>query len=430
MTIDEVTLSRILRRERRRVIAMLLKRIGGDRLELAEEATQEAMIRALDVWPERGVPEDPFAWLATVARNHAIDAFRRAARFRLATPSIAETLESLAEEREQPMRALETIADDQLRMIVMCCHPSLKPSAQVALTLNVAAGFRASEIARAFFLPESTIAQRIVRAKRMLRERAVSLETPPRDELAKRLDAVLGVIYLCFNEGYTPHDGERVLRGELMEEAIRLVTEVCDSPLVGSGAAGDAFGRAQALRALVLLQASRLPSRLDDSGALVPLSEQDRSRWRTEYIAEGLRALALARSAHLLSSYHVLAGIAACHATARSHAETPWREIVTYYDVLSTIDGTPVVRLNRAVAVGMAEGPASALPLLDELRSEPSLDGYHLLDAARAEALERLDRPVEAADAYARAAERAPTRAERRYLERETTRLRGGRSSR
>jgi RNA polymerase sigma-70 factor (ECF subfamily) len=396
------------RRASGRLVAALTRALGPDRLDLAESAVQEAFLRALHVWPLRGVPDRPDAWLYRAARNVALDALRREARFR-------EREEGIAAERRPPdddgARFPGEIGDDRLRLVFLCCHPALSRPSRVALTLKVAAGFGTAEIARAFRTSESTVAQRIVRAKRTLREKGAPFELPAGGDLRDRLDAVLDVLYLVFNEGYRPGSGDDDSRRELAAEAVRLVRLVSEHP------AGRA-PHVDALLALLLFQSSRLDARADSDGALLPIEEQDRSRWDRRAVAEAVQALERSARGDRLSDYHLLAGISACHALAPDPARTDWERIVGLYDELIARGGGDLVRLNRAVAVGRARGPAEGLAALRELEDSAALTTCHYLPAARADALDRLGRGADARAEWQRAARLATNGAERLYLER------------
>lgn len=381
-------------------------RLVGD-LGRAEEIVQEAWLRALEHWPERGVPESPRAWLLTTARNLALDELRRRARTR-AEP-FEEELHAPADEAawdEDLALAPPVIRDDPLRLVFTCCHPVLPQDARVALTLRTLGGLTTREIARAFLSREAAVAQRIVRAKKTLRERGVAYRIPTAWELPERLPAVLEVIYLVFNEGYAAGEGESPVRRELCEEAIRLaalVVELLPEP------------EAHGLLALLLLQASRLPAREAADGAAVLLEAQDRGRWDGTRIAAGLAALERAVGG---GPYALQAAIAGCHARAPSFEATDWAEIVRLYDALLAWHASPVVALNRALALAQLEGPARALPLVEALARDARLAGYAWLPAARADLLRRLGRSEEAAAAYRAALALTSNRAERTVLER------------
>ena len=391
-------LDSIYRAESRRVFATLVRLLGD--FDLAEEALHEAFRAALEQWPNEGIPQNPRAWLVSAGRFKAIDAIRRRARFDPLEEEYAETLAA-----EEPVR--EEIEDDRLRLIFTCCHPALAPDAQVALTLREVCGLKTEEIAHAFLAPAPTLAQRIVRAKQKIRDARIPYEVPGPAELPHRLDAVLRVIYLVFNEGYSASSGDAVTRAELSQEAIRvgrLLVELLPEP--------EAMG----LLALMLLQESRRAARSSRDGELVLLEDQDRSLWDKKLIAQGVALVTQALRTRLFGPYCLQAAIAAVHAEAPSTRETDWNEIIGLYDVLSRLDPSPVVALNRAVAVAMRDGPAAALPTIDELLRKGGLDQYHLAHAARADLCRRLGRKAEARSSYERALALARQEPERRFL--------------
>jgi RNA polymerase sigma-70 factor (ECF subfamily) len=387
----------LYRAESRRVFATLVRLLGD--FDLAEEALSEAFRAALEQWPREGVPANPRAWLVSTGRFKAIDAIRRSSRFETLDD---ERIENLAAE---PDPEKESIEDDRLRLIFTCCHPALAPDAQVALTLREVCGLKTEEIAHAFLTPAPTLAQRIVRAKSKIRDARIPYEVPGPSELAERLDAVLRVIYLVFNEGYSASSGEAVTRAELSQEAIRvgrLLVALLPEP--------EAMG----LLALMLLQESRRDARATPDGELVLLEEQDRSLWNREYIAEGVALTTQALRTRMFGPYCLQAAIAAVHAEAPSIAATDWSEIIGLYDVLSRLDPSPVVALNRAVAVSMRDGPSVALPLIEEILEE--LKTYHLAHAVHADLCRRLGREADALASYERALSLAHQEPERRFL--------------
>ena len=384
-----------------RVVATLV-RLTGD-WDLAEECAQDAFATALERWPRDGIPRRPGAWLTTVARNRAVDRARRArlgASKTLEVAVMATGDEELAPEEEVP--------DDRLRLMFTCCHPALSFEAQVALTLRTLAGMTTSEIARAFLVPETTMAQRLVRAKRKIRNAGIPFVVPPAHQLVERTDAVLAVLYLLFNEGYSASSGADLVRRGLTAEAIRLGRVLCtlmpDEP--------EALG----LLALMLFHDARSAARVDSRGDLVVLAEQDRSLWDAAAIAEGRRRLDAADRLHRPGAFQIQAAIAACH--VRDEGGTDWTEIAALYDSLFALAPSAVIALNRAVAVSMSEGPGAGLALIDRIAPEGELRDYHLLPAARGDMLRRLGRRAEAAEAYRLAHDLAGTDAERRYLER------------
>jgi RNA polymerase sigma-70 factor, ECF subfamily len=391
----------IYRAESRRVFATLVRLLGD--FDLAEEALHEAFRAALEQWPAEGVPANPRAWLVSTGRFKAIDAIRRRARF---DPLEEEHAESLA--AEEPAER-EPIEDDRLRLVFTCCHPALAQDAQVALTLREICGLTTEEIARAFLTPPPTLAQRIVRAKNKIRDARIPYEVPAGAQLAERLDAVLRVIYLVFNEGYSASAGDSLTRADLSAEAIRLgrlLADLLPEP------------EAQGLLALMLLQESRRGARTTAAGDLVLLEDQDRRLWNRELIAEGVALVQGALASGRFGPYSLQAAIAALHAEAPTFAATDWSQIIGLYDVLARYDPSPVVELNRAVAVAMRDGPAEGLTVMDALLKRRELADYHLAHAARADLHRRLGRKAEARASYERALALARQEPERRFLER------------
>jgi RNA polymerase sigma-70 factor (ECF subfamily) len=402
----------LFRHEAGRLVATLTRVFGPQHIDLAEEVVHDALVAALQQWPLTGVPEHPRAWLLQAARHRAIDVLRQRRLHEREAPGIARHRLGLDEPAAQVDIAFaREVTDDQLRMMFMCCHPLLAEEVRVALTLNVVAGFGAAEVARAFLIPQATAAQRLVRAKRALRDASVEFEMPHGEELARRLDAVLAVLYLLFNEGYYVRDGEETLRAELCAEAIRLAQLLADAPATDRP-------RTHALLALMLLQAARFPARTDAAGEAVLLADQDRARWDHGLIAAGLRSLGRSADGDEISPYHLHAGIAALHATAPLAAATDWPRIVELYDQLLLVQESPLVRLNRAVAVAEAAGPAAGLAAASGLEDEPLLQRYPLLPATLAE-LNRRQGNLTAARRWLRAALAMPCgAAERRQFTR------------
>jgi RNA polymerase sigma-70 factor (ECF subfamily) len=390
-----------------RIVATLIGHFGD--FEVAEEAAQEAFVAAVDQWRTDGVPEFPRAWIVQTAKHKAIDRLRRRTRLNEKLEAYAES--GLIPTVEEPNYLTDEIPDDRLRLIFTCCHPALAPEAQIALTLRTLGGLETDEIARAFLVPTATMAQRLVRAKRKIRDAGIPYKVPDTNDLPARLDAVLTVIYLIFNEGYVATRGEPLVRADLCAEAIRL------GRLVRGLMTPQPPGEATALVALMLLHDSRREARLDDSGDLVVLEEQNRDLWNQKQIAE---ALPLVDEAFKNSAgpFALQAAIAAEHCQANRAAETNWPQIVRLYDQLERWSPSPIVSLNRAVAVAMAEGAEPALALIDSLAQTGQLEDYHLLHAARADLLRRLGANAEAAKSYERALALVTNESERRFLAR------------
>lgn len=403
-------LEHLFRHQAGRMVAHLTRLLGPAHLDLAEEKVQEAMLRALQTWPYQGLPPNPEAWLFRVARNAALDHMRH---LRMAGGKQGE----LVAEWDHPTLLDETdtdfeeqLRDDELRMIFMCCHPALGRDASVALSLKVAGGFSVREIARAFLAEESAIAQRLVRAKKQIREKGLTLEMPRGEELAGRLDAAVEVIYFLFNEGYAAHEGEELIRRELCLEALRLGRLVAESSL--------ADPRVHALVAVMALQAARLPARIDEAGDLILLEEQDRSRWDQRLIALGFRAFDRSMEGERVTELHMQAAIAATHARAREWAEIEWPVILALYDQLYELNSSPVVALNRAVALAKVHGAAEGLAALEPLAGDGKMQGYYLYLAVKGHLLLDLGRKAEAAQCFQAAMERRCSEPERRFLRR------------
>ncbi len=405
-------LERVFREEYGRIIAGLI-RISGS-FDLAEESLQEAFAAALPDWERKGPPRNPGAWLTTVAHRKLLDALRRAKTRSEKQPELqleAERAQGAAEPLPSPPSddAMD-YPDDRLRLIFTCCHPALNRETQVALTLRTLGGLDTAEIARAFLVPEPTMAQRLVRAKNKIRQARIPYEVPRLEVLPERLDAVQTALYLIFNEGYSATGGDDLIRADLCAESIRLARVLCE--LLPNEP--ENLG----LLALLLLQDSRRNTRTDARGDLVILEEQDRSRWNAGEIVEGMELLARAQRFDRIGAYQLQAAIAAVHAGAKTAAETDWGRIVRLYDRLLQLHPSPIVALNRAAAVAMDEGYERGLALVEEAGATGRLEEYHLFHAARADLLRRLDRGTEAADAYERALELTTNRVERRYLKR------------
>jgi len=418
----------VYRADSRRVLATLIRRLGG--FDLAEEALSEAFAEALRRWPEEGVPAQPRAWLVAAGRFRALDALRRRARLDASLAAVAERLERESREASSApgLAALEgELVDDRLRLVFACCHPRLAPEARVALTLREVSGLATEEIARAFLAAPSTIAQRIVRAKAKLREERVPYEVPGPSEWPARLDAVLQVVYLVFTEGHHASSGAELVRADLCGEALRLGRLLVD--LLGDEGGAPREPEAAGLLALMLLNDARRAARVDAAGELVPLEEQDRGRWDRARIAEGVVLVERALATRRFGTYTLQAAIAAVHAEAPTAGATDWAQIVGLYDLLLRATPTPVVALNRAVAVAMRDGPAAGLALVDGLlagRGDGELARYVPAHAARADLCRRLGRAEEARASYRRALSLAEQAAERRFFERRLAELGGG----
>lgn len=406
----------VWRLESTRIIAGLV-RFARD-LALAEDVAQDALVAALAQWAVSGVPDNPAAWLMTTAKRRAVDIFRVRARGDEALSALARDLAEVVE--SDPTSGIDHVEDDVLRLIFICCHPALTPEAQATLTLKLVAGLSAREIARAYLAPESTIAQRISRAKRTLTESGAALEEPDGAERSARLATVLGVVYLLFNEGYSATEGDEWMRPALCDEAVRL------GRILTTLVPDDAEVRG--LSALMELQSSRLAARIDDEGNPVLLDAQDRSRWNGSRIRLGIEGIDIADSllppGGTAGPYLLQAKIAACHAGAESVAATDWGRIAALYDLLGRSTGSPVAELNRAVALGRAHGPAAGLELLEQLAALPALRGYHLVASVRGDLYEQLGRADEAAAAFESAAAMTSNARERSILTRRASTLR------
>jgi RNA polymerase sigma-70 factor (ECF subfamily) len=412
--VEQAAIETIYRKESARVLATLIRLLGS--FDLAEEATQEAFATALEQWPHQGMPENPRAWLVSTGRHKAIDLLRRRVRFedkREELQRLAAIEEQLAIDPEDAVLIGEMLRDpmqrdDRLRLIFTCCHPALMIEAQVALTLRTLCGLATDEIARAFLVPPPTMAQRLARAKAKIKDARIPYRVPPREELRERISAVALVVYLVFNEGYNAASGDVLIRRELCAEAIRLGRLLCELLPLEAEALG--------LLALMLLHDSRRESRLSADGEIVLLEEQNRSLWKQDQIHEGLALIETALRNAPPGPYSVQAAIAAVHARAKNADDTDWAQIAGLYDVLLRLQPSPVIELNRAVAVAMARGASEGIRLIDELELTGELRGYYLLPAARGDFSRRLQQWKPAAEAYRQALALAGNDAERRFL--------------
>ena len=401
----------LYRSESRRVLATLIRLLGD--FDLAEEALHDAFASAVEQWPREGVPANPRAWLVSAGRFKAIDVIRRRAKFDASLASIANQLES--DTRDPAKQKSEDVEDDRLRLIFTCCHPAIAPEAQIALTLREVCGLSTDQIARAFLTAPATLAQRIVRAKSKIKSARIPYQVPAPADLPERLDSVLHVIYLVFNEGYSASSGESLTRADLSAEAIRLgrlLAELLPEP--------EVFG----LLALMLLHDSRRLARTSPEGDLILLENQNRSLWNRQQIIEGKSLVERALSSARFGPYAIQAAIAAVHSDASSAANTDWNQIVALYDLLARAEPSPIIELNRAVAIAMRDGPQVGLDLIDAILARGELNDYHLAHSARAEFLRRLGRTSDAKEAYRRALECTEQEPERRFLQRRLKELR------
>lgn len=413
---DAITLvDHLFRKQAGQMIATLTRTLGSRHLTLAEDAVQDALMTAMQQWPFRGVPENPEAWLFQVARNRALDRLRHGRMALEKEPAIARESATEQSPDAAPLlrHELPPVEDDQLGLLFLTCHPSLAPEARVALALKLVGGFSVSEIARAFLSQESTIAQRLVRAKRALRDARISFGMPEPEDLPARLDSVLDALYLMFNEGYAATSGDQMIRDDVAAEAIRLTRMIAVHPAIAAPRRG---GSEWALLALMLLHAARFPARVDSEGTLFLLREQDRRQWDSALIAEGMRALDRASAGDRLTAFHLEAGIAACHAVAASWESTDWAQIVELYDDLLELTSSPVVAMNRAVAVSRLDGALAGLAALDAIENMAALDRYPLLPAIQAELWREAGDVDRAIDCYRAALGLARSAPEQRWL--------------
>ena len=403
------TLDHLFRRQSGQLVAYLTRFFGPGHLDLSETVVQEALLRASQTWPLQGIPDNPEAWILRAAKNAAIDSIRKKKEVLLEQDDLNQLTDKIADADNAEFLD-EELADDKLKLLFVCCHPSLAPEARIALTLKTVCGFSVKEIARAFLAKEETIAQRIVRAKNKISEEKIKYEIPEGDDLQLRLSSVLEVIYLLFNEGYLATEGESLIRQDLCEEAIYQLGMLTNHPV---GRAPSCY----ALLSLMYFQISRFQTRTDNAGEVIVLEDQDRSLWNQEHIGLGLHFLNLSASGEEISDYHLHAGIASCHALAKDFAATDWSQILSYYDILLARTGSPVVALNRAVAVGMSQGFEHGISEALALKEAGHLKNYYLLPAAIAEFHRRSGNYGEAIEFYKEALKMAGTEPEKRFID-------------
>lgn len=408
----------LFRHQAGRMIATLVRVFGPRHIDLAEEVVQDALLKALQQWSYRGIPDNPTAWLIQVAKNRALDLLRRESSLQEKTDEITRAFaaqESLANQQLASQTISEQL-DDTLGMIFMACHPAIPREGRVALTLKTVGGFGTSEIARAFLAKEPTVAQRLVRAKRLIREEGISFALPSEKEMSARLDSVLEVLYLLFNEGYTAHAGENLVRADLVEEALRLCSLLLQHTATKQP-------KCHALLSLMLFQTARLPARTNEAGELFLLSEQDRTRWDRPLIYLGYRHLEQSAAGEEFTEYHLQAAIAACHAAASRFELTDWAEIVRLYDLLVALNPSPVIALNRAVAVAKWKGAEAGIRAIEEISEHPALQHYYLLPATLGDLWRELGDAPRAADFYQQALHQPCSEPERRFLTRRLAQL-------
>jgi len=399
----------LFRHEGAKMVATLTGIFGIEHLNLAEDVVQEALARALQTWPFYGVPENPAAWIMRASRNLAVDVVRRQKVFRDKEAEIVRLIDRPEASPDETILLDREIADDRLRMMFVCCHPVVPAEAQVALALNTLCGFGVTEISRAFLTTDAAIAKRLTRAKQKIREAKVPFEIPVGEELSQRLHVVLTSLYLLFNEGYKASSGEKLVREEICQEAIRLMGLLVENP------AGNQ-PEAHALLALMLLNAARIPARVDDEGNLLRLQEQDRSRWDKALIARGMFHFAQSAAGDALTEYHLQASIAACHCTAKDYESTDWPQILSLYDLLIKLDNSPVVALNRAIVIANISGPQAGLDAISAIDGLDKLESYYLLYAALGDFEERLNHREAAANHFKKALDLAELKSEKTFL--------------
>jgi RNA polymerase sigma factor (sigma-70 family) len=403
------TVEHLFRHEGAKMVAILTGIFGVEHLTLAEDVVQEALARALQTWPFYGVPKNPAAWIMRASRNLALDVVRRQKVFRNKEPEIIRLTEQDNPTPDAVIFPEQEIKDDRLRLMFVCCHPKVPAEAQVALVLKTLCGFGVAEIARAFLTTDAAIAKRLTRAKQAIRDARIPFEIPAGEELERRLEGVLQSLYLLFNEGYKASSGEKLVRVEVCEEAIRLASLLADH------AAGNQ-PRTHALLALMLLNAARTPSRVDADGNLLRLQEQDRARWDQAMIAQGMRHFAQSAAGVEITEYHLQAGIAACHCAAKDYESTDWQQILALYDHLVEFDDSPVVALNRAIVIANIHGPRAGIDAVTAIQGKEKLESYYLLYAVLGEFESRLNDPLAAAGYFRKSLQLAETRSEQQFL--------------
>ena len=399
----------LFRHEAGKMVAMLTKIFGIEHLTLAEDVVQEALARALQTWPFYGVPKNPAAWIMRASRNLALDVVRRQKVFRGKEPEITRLMERESPAPDAGIFPEEEIADDRLRLIFVCCHPSISREDQVALALKTLCGFSVTEIARAFLTTDAAIAKRLTRAKQKIAEAKIPFEIPAGEELSHRLDGVLQSLYLLFNEGYKASTGEKLVREDICSEAVRLASLLAGHP-------AGSQPETHALLALMLLNAARIPARVDDEGNLLRLEEQDRTRWNQPMIARGMFHLARSATGEEISVYHLQAGIAACHCAAKNYASTDWSQILSLYDRLVELDNSPVIALNRAIVIANLHGPKAGLEAIAAIPDLAALNTYYLLHAVLGEFESRLHHAQIAAGHFRKSLELAEIKSEQIFL--------------
>ena len=399
----------LFRHESAKLVSVLTRIFGIERLDFAEDVVQETLVKALKTWPFYGVPANPAAWLTQAAKNLALDLIRREKLFRDKEAQIITSIENWSSDSENTPQFDNELKDGRLRLMFACCHPDIPQESQTALALKTLCGFSPAEIAKAFLTTEAAVAKRLTRAKQRIKELAIPFEIPAGEDLAPRLDAVLQTIYLLFNEGYKASSGDSLIRQDLCDEAIRLGTLIAEHPATNSP-------RAHALTALMLLNAARLPARTDDDGNILRLQDQDRSRWKQDLIARGIMHLGQSAIGQHLSDYHLQAGIAACHCTAPDYDSTDWPRILALYDQLLQLDASPVIALNRAVALANVEGTKAAREYITAIKDRAALDAYYLYYAVLGEFELQLQNFDTAAKHFRRAIELTDLKSEQSFL--------------